>query len=92
MVSVDDITEEISKRYGLHLNRGKCVAIAMNNDGNIHFQDDTPLDKKYETTYLGNELNREVNIMHEVSNKIQEVRGTWMKLHVYWKATNASKT
>ena len=63
----------------------------MNGSGAIHFHDRTPLDKKYKTTYLGHEINRESNITHEISNKIQEVRSTWMKLHVYWKATNASK-
>ena len=73
------------------LNRDKCVAITMNSDGNIHFPDGVPLDKKYESTYLGHEINKESNIMHEISNKFQEVRGTWMKLHAYWKATNASK-
>ena len=59
--------------------------------GNIHFHDGTPLDKKYETTYLGNEINKEVNIQHEITNKMQEVRRTWYKLTPYWKATNASK-
>ena len=76
-------TEHISRRYGLTLNRDKCVAIAMNNDGSIHFSDGTPLDKQYETMYLGNEINREINIQHEISNKQQEVRCTWQKLHVY---------
>ena len=52
----------------------------MNNDGSIHFSVATPLDKKYETTYLGNEVNKEVNIHHELSNKMQEVRKAWFKL------------
>ena len=30
--------------------------------------------KKYEATYLGNEINRDVNIKREVLNKMQEVR------------------
>ena len=63
----------------------------MNNDGNIHFKDQTPLDKAYEAMYLGNELNREVNIRHEIQNKIQEVMITWKKLDPYWKSDNASK-
>ena len=41
-------TEDISECYGLKLNRGKCVAVAMNNDGKIHFKDQAPLDKAYE--------------------------------------------
>ena len=52
------LTETISAKYGLKLNRSKCFAIAMNNDGNIHFHDGTPLDKKYETAYFGNEINK----------------------------------
>ena len=59
------LTEQVSSQYGLKLNRDKCVAIAMNNDGNIHFQDNTLLEKQYETRYLGNKLSKEVNIKHE---------------------------
>ena len=65
------LTEQVSKQYGLHLNRGKCVAIPMNNDGSIHFADGTALSKSFETTYLGNELNQEVSIQHEILSKIQ---------------------
>ena len=68
--------EQISQQYGLKLNRDECVAIAMNNEGNIHFHDGTLSVKKYESTYLGHEINREANITHEITNKIQEVRGT----------------
>ena len=85
------LTEQVSKQYGLRLNRGKCVAIPMNSDGSIHFADGTARTKSFETTYLGNELNQEVNIQHEILSKIQEVRRTWCKLSSYWKATTASK-
>ena len=61
------------------------------NDGKIHFKDLAPLDKAYEAMYLGNELNREVNIGHEIQNKIQEVIITWKKLDPYWRSDNASK-
>ena len=37
------LTEQVSSQYGLKLNRDISVAIAMNNDGNIHFQDNTLL-------------------------------------------------
>ena len=63
----------------------------MNNEGSIHFENNDPLERCYDTTYLGNELNNEVNIKHEISNKIHEVRKTWFKLMPYWKATSASK-
>ena len=32
------LTENISHQYGLRLNKGKCVALAMNNNGRIHFE------------------------------------------------------
>ena len=81
------LTERISKQYSLNLNRDTCVAIPMNNDGSIHFQDGTQLAKRFEATYLGNEINRDVNIQHEVVRKIQGVRCAWFKLSAYWKAT-----
>ena len=63
----------------------------MNNDGCIHFDDGTPLGREFEALYLGNEMNRTVNIKHEVLNKISDVRRTWFKLNPCWKATRASK-
>ena len=62
----------------------------MNNDGSVHFDNEEPLPKRFETTYLGNEINREANIWHKILNKMQEVRKTWFRLLPYWKATNAS--
>ena len=56
------LTEHVSKGYGLGLNKIKYVAIAMNNNGSIHFDDDTSLIKEFEATYLGNEINKTVNI------------------------------
>ena len=85
------LTEHISKGYGLGLNKNKCVAIAMNNDGSIHFDDGTPLNKEFEAIYLGNEINKTVNIHHEILNKMAEVRRTWFRLEPYWKASGASK-
>jgi hypothetical protein len=63
------LKEVISSKYGLCLNKSKCVAIQMNNDGSVHFDNQEPLPKRFETTYLGNEINREANIWHEISNK-----------------------
>ena len=52
------LTEVISSKYGLGLNKNKCVTIQMNNDGSVHFDNQKPLLKISETTYLGNEINR----------------------------------
>ena len=63
------LSETVSSRYGLKLNKDKCVIIQMSNDGQVHFDNGDPLPKKYEATYLGNEINREANIKHEILNK-----------------------
>jgi hypothetical protein len=83
-------TEEISRQYGLKLNKEKCVAINMNTDGNVKFGDGTSLTQSFEAMYLGCELNKEVNIKLEISNKMNEVRKTWFKLAPYWKSHTAS--
>ena len=41
--------------------------------------------------YLGNEINKTVNIQLEILDKMLEVRRTWFKLKPYWKASGASK-
>ena len=70
------LTQSISGKYGLRLNKDKCVAIQMNNEGWVHFEHNEPLPKNLEATYLGNEINKEANIKHETLNKTQEVRNT----------------
>ena len=52
----------------------------MNNDGVLHFENNEPLPKKFETTYLGNEINKDANTKHEILYKMQEIRKTWYKL------------
>ena len=44
------LTETISEKYGLRLNKNKCVVIQMNNDGWVHFENNEPLPKKFEAT------------------------------------------
>jgi hypothetical protein len=85
------LTEKYFKQYGLKLNRATCNIINMNNQGNIMFADGTQLNNVTEATYLGNELNVEANIAHEITNKIQETRRIWMKLQLFWKDNNANR-
>ena len=40
------LTETISSKYGLELNKDKCVAIQMNNEGQVHLDNGEPLPKK----------------------------------------------
>lgn len=83
--------EFYSDQYGLKLNRSKCCVIHMQESARIHFSDDVPLPKAQEAVYLGNNLNHTVNIRHEVSQRIQDVKRTWLKLHVFWKDTSANR-
>ena len=55
------------------------------------FEDGTPLTKEFEAMYLGNEINKTVDIQREILDKMLEVRRTWFKLKRYWKASGASK-
>ena len=57
----------------------------MQAPASIHFSDGVLLPKAQEASYLGNNLNRTVNIRHEVVQRIQNVKSTWLKLHVFWK-------
>ena len=81
------LTEVISGRYGLCFNKNKRAAIQMARSISTTRNRSQ---KRFETTYLGNEINREANIWHEILNKMQEVRKTWFGLLPYWKATNAN--
>ena len=86
------LTEQVSAKYGLALNRGKCVTINMNSENDeICVEDGVKLSEVNEAMYLGNELNKDINIKLEISHKMHEVRKTWYKLADYWKATKASK-
>lgn len=84
-------TEKSSAKYGLKLNKGKCVSINMNNDNKIAFTDGMELTKGKQTLYLGNEINDKANLNLEITNKMHEVRKTWYKMREYWKAKDASK-
>ena len=65
--------------------------LKLYNNGNVHFRDGVVLKTAKEAMYLGNELNKEVNINHEVTNRIQETRRTWFKLQAFWKHTGLSR-
>ena len=72
------LTEQISLQHGLKLNKDKymaCIAVQMNNNGRINFYDGSLLVSAYEDTYLGNEINKEVNIRH-LYNCQQNVRSS----------------
>ena len=84
------LVEITSAKYGLRLNKDKCVVINMNNDENIWFEHGDELAQVKEAMYLGNELNDKADIKTEILHRKQEVRNTRFKLSKYWKAKNAN--
>ena len=83
--------ELYSKQYGLQLNRSKCCVLHMQAPANIIFSDGVLLPKAQEASYLGNNLNQIVNIRHEVVQRIQDVKPTRLKLHVFWRDSSANR-
>ena len=58
------------------INRAKCHVITMNRIANIYFHDGNHLNITYETTYLGNNLHRIIDLKKEISQRIQETKHT----------------
>ena len=83
------LTETVSGKYGLKLNRSKCNTTRINNAQRIKFDDGTMLKNQEAAKYLGCDLNSKVDYNREVRNKIQETKATWMKLQVFWKGDNS---
>ena len=86
--------QRISGKYGLKLNQDKCVNMNMNTNGaqklGTH-ADDYRMKDVEAAMYLGNKLNKRASVKEEINHQMQQVTITWKRLHVYWKATNASK-
>ena len=80
----------MSGKYDLRLNRDKCIVIQINNNGVVQFENGEPFPKKFETIYLGNELNKDIKIKYEILNKISKIHEIWYKFLQYWKTSNAN--
>ena len=78
--------EFFSEQYGLRLNRSECGVIHMQ-----AFSADVPLPKAQKAAYLRDNLNHTVDLRHEVSQRIQDVKRSWLKLHAFWKDTSANR-
>ena len=57
----------------------------MLHDAAIHVQDNTPIHKAHDATYLGKSLNSRVNLAREVTQRIQDAKWTWTKLNLFLK-------
>jgi hypothetical protein len=99
MEGIEEILEHIDKislKYGLTLNKDKCVNLNMNTPQNkqqrLGTQPQAHKMKGVESAmYLGNRLNKRGSIKEEITYQMQQVTITWKRLQTYWKATNASK-
>ena len=65
------LTETILVKYGLKLNKDKCVAINMNSEDGIYFHKGEHLTDIKETMYLGNELSNKADIKSKTQHRRQ---------------------
>ena len=61
----------------------------MNNDGSVHFDNQEPLPKKIETTYLGNEINREAILARNFEQNARSKKDL-VQISAILEATNAN--
>ena len=73
------------QKYGLRLNKDKCVNLNMNMDEQQSFKNGEKLVKAEEAVYLGNTLSSRANVTAEIDRQIQQVNITLWKLNAYWK-------
>jgi len=86
--------KNISGDYGLRLNKGKCVNMNMNVEGQQKLgtePDDHQMEGVESAMYPGNRLNKKNSVKEEITYQMQQVTVTWERLQTYWKATDASK-
>jgi hypothetical protein len=67
--------ENISEKYGLKLNKEKCVNLNMNTDLQQTFHDGEKIQKAEDATYLGNVLNLRLTPMQKSARKYRKSIG-----------------
>ena len=72
--------EKHSSRYGMKLNKGKCVYLNMNNNNNIKFKDGSVMPRENEATYLGAKITKKNLNKKEVDERVCKALGTCSKL------------
>ena len=83
--------EAAAEQYGLKLNKKKCLSMCMFGKANIHFVDGTKVTPTKEGTYLGVNINENLDIKSELSTRCKHVIITWKALGEFWKHGNMSK-
>ena len=82
--------ERVSLQFGLKLNRGKCNYISMNGNNVIKFPDGQKMERVEETTYLGHQITKQMDVKHEINHKMSQTLRTWFKLETFWKAVDCT--
>ena len=83
--------EKLSSRYGMKLNKGKCVHINMNNKNNIKFSDGSAMPREEEATYLGAKITRKNLNRKEVDERIGKALKTCNKLKLFLEKAKCNK-
>ena len=84
--------EKHSSRYGMRLNKGKCVSLEMNTKANIKFSNGTSLSKVTEAVYLGAKLTKKHFTRTEVENRLGKALDTVRKLRDFFKKSQCSNS
>jgi hypothetical protein len=84
--------EKHSKRYGMRLNKGKCVSLEMNTKVDVRFSDGTSLKKVTEAVYVGAKLTKKHFTRTEVENRLSKALETVRKLRDFFKKSQCSNS
>ena len=80
--------EEVSKEYGLILNKGKVIHLRINNENRVEFKDKKQMPTEDDTTYLGAQLNSKCDITKYINLKTGTATTTWKKIDKLCKGTS----
>ena len=83
--------EKHSSRYGMKLNKDKCLYINMNTKAKIKFGDKKEMKNAEEATYLGSAMSRKHLTRKEIEARISSALGTVKKLRLFYKKTKCSE-
>jgi len=83
--------EKHSERYGMKLNKNKCVHISMNCKAKIKFSDGKEMKSADEATYLGSNMSKKHITRREIEARISSALNTAKKLNIFFKKTKCSE-
>jgi len=83
--------EKHSERYGMKLNKNKCVHISMNCKAKIKFSDGKEMKSADEATYLGSNMSKKHLTRREIEARISSALNTAKKLNIFFKKTKCSE-